>query len=173
MWGSWRGRKVVCFYNGYLVWACSITQLCPTLCNPMDWRLPGSSVHGIFQARILEWIAISFSRGSSPPRWIILIVVCSSLLFSYLLTLGLEFLLILQGGTISTPVSAAVSCVGPGLWLPLSTWVISKALVFDTVMVVSSSYIFIIDLRDIWEDSEVIGCVPSTLPIEILITAIF
>ena len=43
-------------------------QLCPTLCNPMDYSLPGSSVHGIFQARILEWVAISFSKGSSQPR---------------------------------------------------------------------------------------------------------
>ena len=40
-------------------------QLCPTLCDPMDCNLPGSSVHGIFQARILEWVAISFSSGSS------------------------------------------------------------------------------------------------------------
>ena len=38
------------------------------LCNPMDCSPPGSSVHGIFQARILEWVAISCSRGSSPPR---------------------------------------------------------------------------------------------------------
>ena len=37
-------------------------------CKPMDYNLPGSSVHGIFQARILEWAAISFSRGSSWPR---------------------------------------------------------------------------------------------------------
>ena len=37
-------------------------------CDPMDYRLPGSSVHGISQARILEWVAISFSRGSSRPR---------------------------------------------------------------------------------------------------------
>ena len=36
-----------------------VAQLCPTLCNPMDCSLPGSSVHGIFQARILEWVAIS------------------------------------------------------------------------------------------------------------------
>ena len=43
-------------------------QSCPTLCNPMDCRPPGSSVHGISQARILEWVAISFSRGSSWPR---------------------------------------------------------------------------------------------------------
>ena len=45
-----------------------ITQLCPTLCDPMECSLPGSSVHGIFQARILEWVAISFSRASSRPR---------------------------------------------------------------------------------------------------------
>ena len=43
------------------------TQLCPTLCDPMDCSPPGSSVHGIFQARILEWGAISSSRGSSQP----------------------------------------------------------------------------------------------------------
>ena len=36
--------------------------------DPMDYSLPGSSVHGIFQARVLEWVAISFSRGSSRPR---------------------------------------------------------------------------------------------------------
>ena len=42
-----------------------VAQSYPTLCNPMDYRLPGSSLHGILQARILEWVAISFSRGSS------------------------------------------------------------------------------------------------------------
>ena len=45
-----------------------VAQLCPALCNPMDCSLPGSSVHGILQARILEWVAIFFSRGSSPRR---------------------------------------------------------------------------------------------------------
>ena len=45
-----------------------VAQSCPTLCNPMDCSLWGSSVHGIFQARVLEWVAISFSRGSSRPR---------------------------------------------------------------------------------------------------------
>ena len=43
-------------------------QLCPTLCDPMDYNPPGPSVHGISQARILEWVAISSSRGSSWPR---------------------------------------------------------------------------------------------------------
>ena len=45
-----------------------VAQSCPTLRNPIDCSLPGSPVHGIFQARILEWIAISFSRESSRPR---------------------------------------------------------------------------------------------------------
>ena len=45
-----------------------VTQLCPTLCNSMDCSSPDSSVHRILQARKLEWVAISFSRGSSPPR---------------------------------------------------------------------------------------------------------
>ena len=43
-------------------------QLYPTFCNPMDCSPPGSSVHGILQARILEWVAIPFFRGSSQPR---------------------------------------------------------------------------------------------------------
>ena len=45
-----------------------VTQSCPTLCDSIDWGLPGYSVHGIFQAIVLEWIAISFSRASSQPR---------------------------------------------------------------------------------------------------------
>ena len=45
-----------------------VAQSCPPLCGPMDCCLPGSSVHGILQARILEWVAISFSKGSSQPR---------------------------------------------------------------------------------------------------------
>ena len=46
---------------------CLAAQLCPTLCDPMDCSLPGSSVHVTSQARILEWVAISFSKGSSQP----------------------------------------------------------------------------------------------------------
>ena len=49
-------------------WVSEVSQSCPTLCDPMDYSLPGSSVHGILQARILEWVAISFSRRSSQPR---------------------------------------------------------------------------------------------------------
>ena len=45
-----------------------VTSSCLTLCDPMDCSPPGSSVHGILQARILEWVVISSSRGSSQPR---------------------------------------------------------------------------------------------------------
>ena len=52
-------------------WVSEVAQSCLTLCHRMDYSLPGSSVHGILQARILKWVAISFSRGSSQPRdWI-------------------------------------------------------------------------------------------------------
>ena len=47
---------------------CARSQLCPALCNPMDCSLPGSSVHSIFQARMLECITVSFSGGSFQPR---------------------------------------------------------------------------------------------------------
>ena len=47
---------------------CLVSKSCLTLCDLMDCSLPGSSVHGIFQARILDWVAISFFNGSSQPR---------------------------------------------------------------------------------------------------------
>ena len=47
---------------------CSVAKSCLTLCDPMDCSPPDSSVHGILQARILEWVAVSFSRGYSQPR---------------------------------------------------------------------------------------------------------
>ena len=49
-------------------WWSEVTQFCLTLCDPTDGSLPGSTVHRIFQARILEWAAISFSSGPSQPR---------------------------------------------------------------------------------------------------------
>ena len=59
----------VCVISTWCVCVCVlVAQSCPTLCDPVDCNLPGSSVHEIFQARILEWVAISFSKGSSQPR---------------------------------------------------------------------------------------------------------
>ena len=56
------------FMHNSGVCSCVRAQSCPTLLNPMDCSPPSSSVHGIFQARVLEWVAISLSRGSSRPR---------------------------------------------------------------------------------------------------------
>ena len=70
---GWRGSLPP---NQRWLHACSVIQSCPTwsvaqscltLCDPMDCSPPGSSVHGILQARRLEWVAISSSRGSSQP----------------------------------------------------------------------------------------------------------
>ena len=73
----WKGKSTMswavhaipadCLFMASLV-VVLFAQLCLTLCDPMDCNLPGSSVHGILQARILEWAAIPFSRGSSRPR---------------------------------------------------------------------------------------------------------
>ena len=62
-------KDVVHSYNGILcVLRVKSLQSCSTLCNPMDCSLPGSSVQGIFQARILEWLAMPSSRGIFPSR---------------------------------------------------------------------------------------------------------
>ena len=57
-----------CIYIQWNIAMLSLAQSCLILCNPMDCSPPGSSVHGNLQARILEWVAIPFSRGSSQPR---------------------------------------------------------------------------------------------------------
>ena len=65
------GACSVCCLLWFLLFLCCCAksfQLCLTLCNSMDCSPPGSSAHGILQARILEWVVISFSRGSSQPR---------------------------------------------------------------------------------------------------------
>ena len=68
---STRRNRVSIIVNKSPKCTSEVTQLCLTLCNPMDFSLQGSSVHGIFHARVLEWVAISFSRESSQLRdWI-------------------------------------------------------------------------------------------------------
>ena len=51
-----------CVFLLVILCVCSVTQSCPTFCNPMDYSPPGSSVHGVLQARILQWVIISSSR---------------------------------------------------------------------------------------------------------------
>ena len=79
-WTAWRGLSIGGLRGHELptlrprrakkawVLCCLVTKSCATLCDPVDCSRPGSSVHGSSQASILVWIAISFSRGSSPPR---------------------------------------------------------------------------------------------------------
>ena len=63
---EYMGNSMKTLYHGLCV--CLVAQLCLTLCDSMDCSPPGYSVHGILQARILEWGAVSFSRESSRPR---------------------------------------------------------------------------------------------------------
>ena len=62
---AWRNQKIIKKNKLNLFISCLVAPSCLTVCNPLDCSLPGSSVNGIFQARILEWVAISYSRGSS------------------------------------------------------------------------------------------------------------
>ena len=64
-----QGRSDCEYQMGYATSPCAtLLQSCLTLCNVMDCSPPGSSVHGIYQARILEWVAVSFSRGIFPTQ---------------------------------------------------------------------------------------------------------
>ena len=73
--GSYAQEKLTSSYPLLDLWLSFNQFICAqslqvrlTFCDPMHCSLPGSSIHGILQVRILEWVAISFSRGSSPPR---------------------------------------------------------------------------------------------------------
>ena len=66
--GTFVGKVISLLFNMLSAAAAKLLQSCLTLCDPVDCSPPGSSVHGILQARILEWVAISFSRISSRPR---------------------------------------------------------------------------------------------------------
>ena len=64
---SWHVQMLIVSHSTSIV-VVLVAQPCPALCNPMDCSPSGSSVHGILQARILEWVAMPSSRGSSQPR---------------------------------------------------------------------------------------------------------
>ena len=66
--GTFVGKVMSLIFNMLSESESEVIQLCPTLCDSMNCSLLGSSVHGILQARVLEWVAISFFRGSSRPR---------------------------------------------------------------------------------------------------------
>ena len=64
----WGKLSYNCWIQKCLLYVCVSAQLYIAIWDPMDWGLPSSSVHGVLQARILEWVAITYSRGSSRPR---------------------------------------------------------------------------------------------------------
>ena len=66
-----------------------VAQSCPTLCDPMDCSLPSSSIHGIFQARVLEWVAIAFSMSPSSHMKL-------NSIFSSIVLLMLSFVIVVQ-----------------------------------------------------------------------------
>ena len=95
---------------GYPAYVCSVTQSCPTLCNPMDCSPPGSSVHGILQVRILEWVATPSSRGSSQPGDRICISMSPALacgLFTTSTTGGAHVLATVDNAAVNTEVRAS------------------------------------------------------------------
>ena len=65
---SWATREALNKSSLNFLMLFLVIQSCPTLCDPMDCSPPGSSVHGVLQARILKWVAIPSSRGSSQPK---------------------------------------------------------------------------------------------------------
>ena len=80
--------------NCIKIYMCVHAQLCPTLCDPMNCSPPGSSVHGILHARILEWVVISSSNGSSQPRdWICISCIAGRFFTEELLEKTLKFTL--------------------------------------------------------------------------------
>ena len=107
-------------------------QSCPTLYNPTNCSMPGSSVDGILQARILEWVAISFSGGSSQPRdWTRVSRIAADSLQTELpgkpKYIGVGSLSLLQGGTSWPRNPTMVSCIA-GVFF--TRWTTREALVW-------------------------------------------
>ena len=103
-----------------------VDQSCPTLCNPMDCSLSGSSIHGIFQARVLEWIAISLSNSHPSSQWChptisSSVVSFSSCLQSFPASGSLPRSQFLASGGQSIGVSASASVLPMNIedWFPL------------------------------------------------------
>ena len=133
-------KESLCFLIQHC-FICLVAQLCPTLLWPHGLSRQGSSVHGIFQARILEWAAISFCRGSSHPRdgtWVSCRVSCIAGRFFTTSTTGKALteysslqLGILPAPTTTAPCSALSTLViAKGLWFPMNPHVVQCLCVF-------------------------------------------
>ena len=112
------------------VYACVLNHLCLTLCDPMDCSAPGSSVHGILQARILEWVAVPSFRGS--PRDLPHLGIEIVSLKSNLHWQASSLLLVTPGKPISEATWWPRQCVMPtlvGMLAAFKSWSISRMLV--------------------------------------------
>ena len=118
----------LCFYPH--VHAQSL-QSCPTLCDPINSSPPGSSVHGIFPAGILKWVANSYSRGSSPPGIQATSTVSSALQADTLCTLNKYFTCFTTFHVHGSFFPAKLKGQGPCHW-PLAKWLGSEALTTST-----------------------------------------
>jgi len=98
-----------------------VTQSCPALWDPMDCSPPGFSVHGIYQARILEWVAISFSRGSSQPRDLTRVSCIASQFFTIWSTSEVIYKPTGESWNRSPPLSPQKAPTLPPLWSQTSS----------------------------------------------------
>ena len=97
-----------------------VAQSCPTLCHPVDFSSPGSSVHGIPQARTLEWVAISFSTGSSRPKDRTWVSYIAGGFFTVWPTREALMTLVNLHYLLKGPISKYNHTGGSGLWLWIS-----------------------------------------------------
>ena len=107
-----------------------VSQSCPTLCNPMDCSLPGYSIPGIFQAVVLEQVAISFSRGSSPPRdqtWVSCIVERRFTIWATREVTNLDSMLKSKDIALLTKVHIVKAMVFPVVMYRCESWAIKMA----------------------------------------------
>ena len=94
---------------------CVLAKACLTLCDPMDCGPSGSSVHGVFLARIVKWVAISYSRGSSQPRdqTHVSCISCTADEFLLLSYWGRPILTVLHNTTLKNILCSAYSSISP------------------------------------------------------------
>ena len=111
----------ICFSASFSLYHCCfclVIQSCPSLCDPMDCSPPGSSAHGISQARTLEWVAISFSRGSSQPRDQTLCLLLDRQILCHWATWEAPFLFITMSTLFYSKKAITVMCVNY-FWIKL------------------------------------------------------
>ena len=147
------------------MYPCSVSQSCPTLYNPMDCSPPGSSVHEIFQARILQWVPISSSRGSSQPRGWILSSCVSCIVFVFIFLYCIRYYI--QINCVAFMCICALLCPtlcdSPGssvhgiLWARILEWVAisyswgsSKADSLPLSHLENPNFIVLIHFKDCW-----------------------